>query len=121
MIYIQPIKKGETFVIKNIYFDFDKTTLTPESNVELDKQAEFLRENPDINILITGHTDSKGSDSYNMKLSEGRAIAVMNALIERGIAPERLKAEGRGETQPVATNDTEEGRAENRRIEIEIQ
>ena len=121
MIYIQPIKKGTTFVIKNIYFDFDKTTLTPESNAELDKQAEFLKENPDIHILITGHTDSKGSDSYNMKLSEGRAIAVMNALIERGIAPERLKAEGRGETQPVATNDTEEGRAENRRIEIEIQ
>lgn len=120
MIYLAPIQKSTKFVIKNIYFEFDKTTITPESNQELDRQAKFLQDNPEISILITGHTDSKGSDEYNMRLSDGRANAVRQALIDRGIAPERLKAEGRGETEPIATNDTEEGRAENRRIEIEI-
>ena len=98
MVYMQPIK----------------------TNKELDKQAKFLKENPNVNITIVGHTDSRGSDEYNLKLSEGRAVSVMRALIDRGIAPERLKAEGRGETQPVASNETEEGRAENRRIEIEV-
>ncbi len=121
MVYLKPIKKSESFVIKNIYFNTNDTSLTIESNKELDKQALFLKENRNINAIIVGHTDSQGSDTYNKKLSEGRAIAVMNALIERGVAPERLKAEGRGETQPIATNETEEGRAENRRIEIEIQ
>ena len=120
MVYMQPIKTGTSFVVKNIYFNTNDTSLTAESNKELDKQAKFLKENPNVNITIVGHTDSRGSDEYNLKLSEGRAVSVMRALIDRGIAPERLKAEGRGETQPVASNETEEGRAENRRIEIEV-
>ena len=121
MIYLQPIKKGEKFVLKNIYFDFDKAELTAQSNAELDKQAEFIKENTEINFLIVGYTDSKGSDEHNMKLSQDRANAVMNALILRGVSPDRLKAEGRGKANPIATNDTEQGRAENRRIEIEFQ
>lgn len=121
MVYLKPVKKGETFVLKNIYFNTDDTTLTAESNKELDKQALFLKENRNINIIIVGHTDSQGSDVYNMKLSEERALSVKKALIDRGISPERLKSEGRGKTQPIASNETEEGRAENRRIEIEIQ
>jgi ompA family protein len=120
MVYMQPIKTGTSFVVKNIYFNTNDTSLTAESNKELDKQSRFLKENPNVNITIVGHTDSRGSDEYNLKLSEGRAVSVMRALIDRGIAPERLKAEGRGETQPVASNETEEGRAENRRIEIEV-
>ena len=120
MVYMQPIKTGTSFVVKNIYFNTNDTSLTAESNKELDKQAKFLKENLNVNITIVGHTDSRGSDEYNLKLSEGRAVSVMRALIDRGIAPERLKAEGRGETQPVASNETEEGRAENRRIEIEV-
>ena len=79
-----------------------------------------VSENTEINIRIIGHTDNVGSDAANQRLSEGRAAAVRADLIERGIAPERLQAEGRGESQPVDTNDTEEGRQNNRRVEIEI-
>ena len=69
---------------------------------------------------LSGHTDGKGSVAYNQKLSEQRAKAVYDYLIERGVAPERIQAEGRGESQPIDTNDTEEGRQNNRRVEIEI-
>jgi len=81
----------------------------------------YLARNPQIHIKIVGHTDNVGKDAANQKLSDGRANAVMKDLIERGIAPERIQAEGRGETQPIDTNDTEEGRQNNRRVEIEIQ
>ncbi len=118
MVYLQPVQKSSKIIIQNIYFEFDSHKLTPESNAELDNQAKILRDNPEINILITGHTDSKGSDDYNMRLSDRRANSVREALIERGVAPERLKAEGRGETQPLNPDDTEA--AENRRIEFEI-
>jgi outer membrane protein OmpA-like peptidoglycan-associated protein len=121
MVYMMRERKSGSFVLENIFFDFDKSDLLPESNAELDKLAEFLTENNEVNILITGHTDSKGSDEYNMRLSDRRAKAVLEALVERGIARERLTAEGRGETQPrCPANDTDECRAENRRIEYEI-
>ena len=81
---------------------------------------DLMNENPEIRIRITGHTDNVGSDEANQKLSEGRANSVRDDLIRRGIAPERIEAEGKGESQPITTNDTEEGRAQNRRVEFVI-
>jgi outer membrane protein OmpA-like peptidoglycan-associated protein len=81
----------------------------------------FLKQNKNIKIKIVGHTDNQGSHAYNIDLSRRRAEALMNALIRKGIAVDRLTAEGKGSTQPITTNDTEEGRAKNRRVEILIQ
>lgn len=118
-----PLKKieiGNAIVLKNIFFDFDKATLRPESFNELDRLVQLLTENPNIKVEISAHTDSKGSDEYNMKLSQKRAESVVNYLIGKGIAPSRLIAQGYGETQPIDTNDTEEGRQNNRRVEFKI-
>ncbi|MDH5380566.1 MAG: OmpA family protein [Cyclobacteriaceae bacterium] len=119
-IYLEPIEVGTTVVLKNIYFDFDKTTLKSESFVELNKVVLFLNDNPTLEIELSGHTDSKGSDSYNEQLSQGRAESVVEYLIEQGIDSFRLIPKGYGESKPVATNNTEEGRAENRRVEFTV-
>ena len=104
----------------HINFDFDKAVIKPEFKGELDKAAAFVRANSNVPfIVLTGHTDSKGKDAYNMKLSQRRANAVRQALITNyGLDATKLKAKGMGETQPVATNDTEEGRYQNRRVEL---
>ena len=119
-IFLEPIEVGTTVVLKNIYFDFDKTTLKPESFIELDKVVKFLNDNPTLQIEISGHTDSKGSDSYNKDLSQGRAESVVSYLTEHGIDGFRMVPKGYGEEKPVATNDTDEGRAENRRVEFTV-
>lgn len=103
-----------------VNFDFDSSNLRPASIANLDKLAQVLINNPDTNINIYGHTDSKGADDYNMKLSERRANAVKAYLSSKGIASSRLFALGEGESMPVASNDTEEGRAKNRRVEFAI-
>jgi outer membrane protein OmpA-like peptidoglycan-associated protein len=118
-----PLKKieiGNAIVLRNIFFDFDKATLRPESFNELDRLVKLLTENPTIKVEISAHTDSKGSDEYNMKLSQKRAESVVNYLIGKGISKDRLIARGYGETQPIDTNDTEEGRQNNRRVEFKI-
>jgi OOP family OmpA-OmpF porin len=104
----------------HINFDFDKADIKPEFRPELDKAAAFIREHANVPyILLAGHTDSKGDDDYNLKLSERRAQAVRQYLIDNyGIDGARLKARGYGESQPVASNDTEEGRYQNRRTEL---
>jgi OOP family OmpA-OmpF porin len=104
----------------HINFDFDKAVIKPEFKGELDKAAAFVRANSNVPfIVLTGHTDSKGKDAYNMKLSQRRADAVRQALITNyGLDATKLKAKGMGETHPVATNDTEEGRYQNRRVEL---
>lgn len=119
-IQLTPIKKGEVFIVKNLYFATNKTRILSRSEQALNDLYMYLARNPQVRIKIIGHTDNVGKDAANQKLSDGRANAVMQDLIERGIAPERLQAEGRGETQPIDTNDTEEGRQNNRRVEIEI-
>jgi len=119
-LYLKPIEVGTTVRLNNIFFDFDKTTLKSESYVELDKVVEFLNNNPSLEIEIAGHTDSKGSDDYNLELSQGRAQTVVDYLISNGIDEFRLVAHGYGETVPVATNDTDEGRAINRRVEFTV-
>jgi len=119
-LYLTPIEIGTTVRLENIFFDFDKTTLKPESYEELDKVVDFLNQNPSVEIEIAGHTDSKGSDKYNLNLSQGRAQAVVDYIISQGIEDRRLVAKGYGETLPVETNDTEEGRATNRRVEFTV-
>jgi OmpA-OmpF porin, OOP family len=119
-MYLQPIEVGVTVRLKNIYFDFDKTTLKKESFVELNKVVEFLKTNPSVEIEISGHTDSKGADDYNLNLSQGRSQAVVDYIIGQGIDSYRLTAHGYGEAKPIDTNDTDDGRANNRRVEFTI-
>lgn len=119
-IQLTPIKKGEVFIVKNLHFATNKTRILSRSEQALNDLYMYLARNPQVRIKIIGHTDSVGKDEANQKLSDGRANAVMQDLIERGISADRLQAEGRGETQPIDTNDTDEGRQNNRRVEIEI-
>lgn len=119
-LYLQPIEVGFTVRLKNIYFDNDKTTLKPESFVELAKVLDFLTTNSKITIEISGHTDSNGSDAHNEALSQGRSEAVVEWLISQGIDVSRLTAKGYGETRPIDTNATKEGQANNRRVEFTV-
>jgi len=113
-------KTGTTIVLRNIFFDFDKATLRPESKTELERVYTLLMENPRMKVRIAGHTDSQGSDEYNQRLSEARAKSVQDYLISRGIPANRLAFIGYGESRPIDTNDTDEGRQNNRRVELEI-
>lgn len=119
-IFMTPVEVGITVRLKNIYFDFDKTTLKPESFVELNKVVEFLKQNPRVSIEIAGHTDGKGSESYNINLSQGRSQSVVDYLAGQGIEGARLQAHGYGKSKPIDTNDTDEGRANNRRVEFTV-
>lgn len=111
---------GQVIVLENIFFDFDKSVLLPQSFVELKKLTDILSAHPEMKIELSGHTDSKGKDKYNQKLSENRAKAVYDYLIGKGIDKSRLKYKGYGATQPIADNSTDEGRAKNRRVEFKI-
>lgn len=117
---MNPIKEGVVTRIDNLYFATNKTYVLPESEGALEQLADFMRENSAVSIRIVGHTDAVGSDEANMRLSLGRAKAVRAELISRGIDADRIEYEGRGESEPIATNDTEEGRQQNRRVEFEI-
>ena len=119
-LYMQHIKEGIKVKIENLFFATNKTYILPQSEQAMSDLANFLLENPSVTIHITGHTDAVGSDEANQILSEGRANAVRNDLIKRGVAPERMTAEGKGEREFVADNDTEEGRQLNRRVEFVI-
>ena len=119
-IFLVPIEVGLTVRLKNIYFDFDKTTLKSESFIELNKVVEFLKQNRSVEIEIEGHTDSKGADAYNETLSQGRSQSVVDYLSAQGIEGSRLTAHGYGEAKPIDTNETEDGRANNRRVEFMI-
>lgn len=117
---IDPIEKGKTYVIENLFFASNETRILPQSEEALQKLYEFLSENPDVRIRIVGHTDWVGTDRDNQILSEGRAASVKQSMVERGIDPARIETEGKGESQPVDTNETEEGRQHNRRVEFTI-
>lgn len=106
--------------LTGVHFDFDKATLTTEAKSILDSGVAKLKEFDHINISIAGHTDSIGSDSYNKGLSDRRAKAVHDYMMSQGIAAMRMQWAGYGENSPVASNDTEEGRARNRRVELKI-
>lgn len=119
-VFLKPIKQGETVVLKNIFFDYDKYDLRPESITELKKIIEFMKQNPEVEIEIGGHTDNRGGSEYNDKLSKDRAKAVYDYLIEHDIPQKRLSYKGYGFNQPIDTNTTDEGRANNRRTEFKI-
>ncbi|MBD0368680.1 MAG: OmpA family protein, partial [Flavisolibacter sp.] len=119
-IPLQPIEANASVVLRNIFFDFNKYEMKPESQVELDRVVQLLAENPTVKIEIAGYTDNIGNAADNQKLSENRAKAVVNYLISRGIAANRLTAKGFGAAQPIADNKTEEGRALNRRTELKV-
>ena len=119
-LYMQHIKEGIKVKIENLFFATNKTVILPQSEQAMSDLATFLLENPGVTIHITGHTDAVGSDEANQILSEGRANAVRADLIKRGVAAERMTAEGKGEKEHVADNDTEEGRQLNRRVEFTI-
>ena len=111
---------GKSAVLNSIFFDHNQATLKSESTVELEKVVRFMKENKELLFEISGHTDNKGSWDYNMELSERRSEAVMNYLIEHGVAKSRLVYSGYGYDKPVATNDTDNGRQQNRRVEMLI-
>jgi OOP family OmpA-OmpF porin len=104
--------------LQGVNFEFDSSDLTAEGRAILDRGASMLQSNPAVRVEIVGHTDARGSDTYNQGLSERRAESVRAYLESNGIAASRLSASGRGESAPVASNDTDEGRAQNRRVEL---
>ncbi|MGH2648398.1 MAG: OmpA family protein [Ginsengibacter sp.] len=119
-LYLVPIEVGQVVRLNNVFFDFDKYDLRPESYIELNRVVKLLNENPSVEIEMSAHTDSRGSDDYNFKLSDNRARSVMEYIISKGIDRGRITSHGYGETKPVATNDTDEGRQLNRRVEFKI-
>lgn len=119
-IALQPLEINATIVLHNIFFDVNKFDLKPQSQVELDKLVQLLKDNPTLKIQISGHTDNVGKPTDNLALSNSRAKAVVNYLITNGIAASRLSSKGFGEIQPVADNKTDEGRAKNRRTEMKV-
>ena len=119
-IPLQPIRLNASEQLNNIFFAFDSDSLMPKSRGELQRLLEFMKQNRGLEIEIQGHTDSIGSSSYNKKLSKQRALKVFEYLAEHSVPKHRMSAKGYGEERPVATNETEEGRARNRRTEIKI-
>ena len=111
---------GGTFVLKEIFFEFDKSTILQQSFFELMKLQTLLGMYPEMCVEIGGHTDAKGSEVYNQRLSERRAKAVVEFLVSKGIDAKRLQYKGYGKSMPIDSNETEEGRANNRRVEFKI-
>lgn len=119
-IKLQPVKTGESVVLKNIFFETGSADLKKESTVELNKLVSLLKENQNLKIEISGYTDNVGGEKENLALSENRAKAVYDFLVNAGIAATKLSYKGYGETRPISLNDTEEGRATNRRTEFTV-
>jgi len=119
-IPLQPVKSGERIILRNIFYETDSYELKKESMVELNKLLQFIIENPELRLEISGHTDSDGPDEYNLSLSENRAKSVVNFLLENNVGKDLIVYKGYGETLPLESNDTEEGRSGNRRTEVKI-
>lgn len=115
-----PFEVGETILLNNIFFDYDKATLKKESLLELNRLARMMKDFPAMEIEVMGHTDDKGSETYNMDLSRKRAESVKEYLLTQGIAAAKMDAKGYGEDMPIVPNDTPENRARNRRVEFKI-
>lgn len=114
------LEKGKTVVLKGVNFEFNKATLTSYSENILERALSALRTSPDLNVLIVGHTDNVGSAAYNKNLSMRRAQAVKTWLVKKGITAKRLSVSGKGFDEPIDTNNTEDGRLNNRRIEFRV-
>ncbi len=112
------ISQDQNIVLQNVFFETDKWELIPTSFVQLDSLVDYLKKHPDLNIEISGHTDKTGSEPHNIQLSEARAQSVANYLTANGIDAGRIIAKGFGSSKPIADNDTQYGRAKNRRVEV---
>lgn len=121
-VEVERVGEGIKLVLgeNSVNFDFNKSTLTPTAKQNLDKLVPVFKQYPDTDIQIYGYTDSKGSDEYNLNLSTQRSAAVRNYLDSKGLAGSRFKTTGLGEADPIASNDTDAGRAKNRRVEFAI-
>lgn len=119
-VKLKNIKIGSKIALRNVFFDVGKSTVKSESNNELDRLVQLLKDVPKLKIVLSGHTDNTGSESLNKKLSQDRAAAVVNYLSAKGIALNRLTSKGYGSSQPIANNASSEGRQENRRTEFKI-
>lgn len=119
-VALSPIELGEKIVLNNVFFEYNDYRLKPESLVELTKLKDFLEKNPRLKVEVSGHTDNTGDLEYNLELSEKRAKEVVSYLVESGLSVDRLLYKGYGDRFPIESNDTEEGRAANRRTEIKI-
>ena len=113
-----PVK--QKIVLRGVNFDFDKWSIRPDASEILEEAARILNDQPDLRVSVDGHTDAKGTDEYNQRLSERRAQTVVDQLTRFGVSASRLQPQGFGESRPVATNETEEGRAQNRRVELNV-
>jgi OOP family OmpA-OmpF porin len=116
-----PKPAPERIVLRGVNFDFDKATIRPDAKVILDEAANLLSKNGGTRVSVDGHTDAVGSDAYNQKLSERRANAVVQYLTGKGVAAASLSAKGYGESKAVSSNETKDGRAMNRRVELRVQ
>lgn len=119
-LYLTPVEAGQTIRLNNIFFDTNKSDLKPESSQELDRVVGMMSASPTMTIEVSGHTDNVGEDAYNLKLSQSRAEAVVKYLLSKGVSTTALTSKGFGKTKPVMTNQTEAGRAVNRRVEFTI-
>lgn len=117
---LEKVEVGTKVVLENIFFETNKATLKPESYPQLEQVLKFMNSNPSVRMEISGHTDNVGSLKLNTNLSQARADAVVKYLVERGIDPSRLDSKGYAFSQPIAPNDTADGRAKNRRVEFKI-
>jgi outer membrane protein OmpA-like peptidoglycan-associated protein len=114
-----PVKKK--IVLRSVHFDFNKSNIRPDAVPVLDEAVNVLKDESTVGVIVAGHTDSVGSDAYNMKLSHRRADSVRDYLVKHGIPAKRIRTEGFGESKPVASNDTADGRAQNRRVELNLE
>jgi peptidoglycan-associated lipoprotein len=117
---VLPPPSKRKVVLRSVHFEFDQDRIQPEARPVLDEAYGILRDEPEIHVRAEGHTDAIGTEEYNLRLGERRARAVRQYLVSKGIAPERIQTVSFGESRPVATNDTPEGRAQNRRVELHV-
>ena len=121
MLFRSVLERTRIAILDKVFFAFNKATILPESFQLLDDVAAVIAAHPEVGrVQVEGHTDDKGNDAYNLKLSQSRADAVKLYLVNRGIPAERLVAVGFGETRPIETNQTEDGRSANRRVEFNL-
>lgn len=119
-LYLVPLEQGQIIKLNNVFFDYNKFVINKETTLELDRLVQLMNEYPNMTIEIAGHTDNQGSDQYNLTLSRNRAKAVYDYLTSKQINKRRLTFNGYGKSKPIMSNDTEEGRQENRRVEFKI-
>jgi outer membrane protein OmpA-like peptidoglycan-associated protein len=119
-LFLAPLEAGQVIRINNIFFETAKSELKTESFSELNRLVKLMEQNPAMEIALSGHTDNVGSEDANQKLSTDRAKSVLDYLVSKGITAGRISSGGFGKSKPVATNDTEEGRAINRRVEFTV-